>query len=110
MARLRRDLIVAGHQHITQERWADRRAAFEVFVSQVVLEEARAGDQEAARQRFGILAGLPLLEITEEATVLAKDLIRIGPLPERAENRCKLFAFLQPQYHAKQPIHFCLQL
>jgi hypothetical protein len=29
---------------------------------------------------------------------------------QRAGNRCKLFAFLQPQYRAKQPIHFCLQL
>jgi hypothetical protein len=77
--------VVAGHQRITLEWWADRRTTFEIFVSQVVLEEADAGDQEAARQRVEVLAGLPLLEITEEATALAKDLIRIGPLPERAE-------------------------
>jgi hypothetical protein len=84
-ARVSRDLVVAGHQRITQEWWSDRRAAFEVFVLQVVLEEAGAGDQEAARQRLEVLAALPLLEISEEATALAKDLIRIGPLPERAE-------------------------
>jgi predicted nucleic acid-binding protein len=84
-ARVSRDLVVAGHQRITQEWWSDRRADFEVFVSQVVLEEAGAGDQEAARQRLEVLAALPLLEISEEATALAKDLIRMGPLPERAE-------------------------
>ena len=84
-ARVSRDLVVAGHQRITQEWWSDRRADFEVFVSQVVLEEAGVGDQEAARQRLEVLAALPLLEISEEATALAKDLIRIGPLPERAE-------------------------
>ena len=50
-----------------------------------MLEEASAGDQEAARQRLEVLSTLPLLEISEEATALAKDLIRIGPLPERAE-------------------------
>ena len=51
----------------------------------MVLEEASAGDQEAARQRLEVLTALPLLEISEAATALAKDLIRIGPLPERAE-------------------------
>jgi hypothetical protein len=54
-------------------------------VSQVVIEEAGAGDQEAARQRLEVLAALPWLEISEEATALAKDLLRIGPLAERAE-------------------------
>ena len=84
-ARVSRDLVVAGHQRITQEWWSTRRVAFDVFVSQVVLEEASAGDREAARQRLEVLTTLPLLEISEEATALAKDLIRIGPLPERAE-------------------------
>ena len=84
-ARVSRDLVVAGHQRITQEWWSTRRAAFDAFVSQVVLEEASAGDREAARQRLEVLTTLPLLEISEEATALAKDLIRIGPLPERAE-------------------------
>ena len=59
-ARLSRDLVVAGHQRITQEWWSERRAAFEVFVSQVVLEEASAGNQEAARQRLEVLAALSL--------------------------------------------------
>jgi len=84
-ARVSRDLVVAGHQRITQEWWSDRRMGFAVFVSQVALEEAAAGDQEAARQRLEVLAALQLLEISEEATAMAKDLIRIGPLPERAE-------------------------
>jgi hypothetical protein len=34
---------------------------------------------------LAVLATLPLLEIREEAVALAKDLIRTGPLPERAE-------------------------
>lgn len=83
-ARVSRDLVVAGHQRITQEWWAERRATFEIFVSQVVLEEASAGDREAARQRLAVLAALPLLEMSEDATALAKDLLRIGPLPARA--------------------------
>ena len=84
-SRLSRDLIVAGHQQITQEWWASRRDRFELFISQTVIEEVAAGDSEAAQQRLAVIEGLPLLEITEEAIALAKDLIRIGPLPEKAE-------------------------
>jgi hypothetical protein len=84
-SRLSRDLIVAGHQQITQEWWAKHHNRFELFVSQTVVEEATAGDREAAQQRLDVIENLPLLEITEEAIALAKDLVRVGPLPEKAE-------------------------
>lgn len=84
-SRLSRDLIVAGHQQITQEWWANHRGKFELFVSQTVLEEATAGDPEAVRQRLSAMENLPLLEITEEAITLAKELVRLGPLPQKAE-------------------------
>ena len=83
-SRMSRDLIVAGHQQITQEWWANRRDKFELFVSQTVLEETAGGDQEAAQQRLSAIESLPLLEITEEAIALAKELVRLGPLPEKA--------------------------
>ncbi len=83
-SRLSRDLIVAGHQQITQEWWANQRDKFELFVSQTVLEEIAGGDQEAAQQRLSVIESLPLQEITEEAIALAKDLVRLGSLPEKA--------------------------
>lgn len=83
-SRLSRDLIVAGHQQITQEWWANQRDKFELSVSQTVLEEIAGGDQEAAQQRLSVIESLPLQEITQEAIALAKDLVRLGPLPEKA--------------------------
>ena len=80
-----RDLIVAGHQQITQEWWARYPDRFELFVSQAVLEEASAGDSEASQQRLRLIESLPFLEITEQAVALAKDLIRTGALPDKAE-------------------------
>jgi predicted nucleic acid-binding protein len=80
-----RDLIVASHQQLTQEWWTNHRQKFELFVSQTVLEESVGGDREAAEQRLRAVADLPLLEITEGAIGLAKDLIRLGPLPKKAE-------------------------
>jgi hypothetical protein len=84
-SRMSRDLIVAGHQQITQEWWNNHHDKFELFVSQPVLEEASVGDQEAAQQRLSVLVNLPLLEITEAALTLAKDLVHLGPLPQKAE-------------------------
>lgn len=53
-----RDLIRAGHQQITREWWESRRADFEVFISQLVLDEASAGDPVAARERLAALTDL----------------------------------------------------
>jgi hypothetical protein len=36
---LSRDIIVAGHQQITQEWWNTRSSAFELYISQLVLDE-----------------------------------------------------------------------
>ena len=47
-ARLSRNVVYRGHQHITREWWDDRRQNFEVFVSAVVIEEASRGDAAAA--------------------------------------------------------------
>jgi hypothetical protein len=43
VARPSRDLLVAAHQQVTQDWWANRRSEFENYVSQVVIDEASAG-------------------------------------------------------------------
>ena len=78
-----RDLVRAAHQQITREWW-DRRAAFALRTSRLVVEECRAGDPAAANLRLEALAGIPLLELTSDAALLANVLIRGVPLPERA--------------------------
>ena len=52
-ARPSRDLVTAAHQQITREWWDTRRHAFDLFVSQMVLDEAGAGDEEAACAPLG---------------------------------------------------------
>jgi len=46
-ARPSRDLITAARQQLTHEWWRGRRSEIEVCVSQLVLDEAGAGDPEA---------------------------------------------------------------
>ena len=60
-SRRSRDVVIAAHQELTLEWWETRRPAFDAVVSELVLEEARRGDQEAASERLVALAPLPIL-------------------------------------------------
>jgi predicted nucleic acid-binding protein len=82
-ARASEDLVLAAHQHVTREWWAGR-GGFDLFVSQFVLDEASKGDSEAAARRLATLEAIPLLEVTEDAAVLAAELISGGGLPQQA--------------------------
>jgi hypothetical protein len=83
-ARPSRDVVYAGHQQITREWWDTRRANFELCASQLVVDEAGAGDPQAAQERLEVLKDMTLIETTPEALALAKELIRAGALPRKA--------------------------
>ena len=53
-ARPSRDLIVAGHQQLTEEWWVCRRNDFELYISQFVLDEVSLGDPDVSRKRLTI--------------------------------------------------------
>lgn len=79
-----RDLIVAGHQTVTREWWESRRSDFTLYVSEPVLDEASAGDPQAAAKRLSILDGIDVLNITDEAIEFAARLLHLGVVPEKA--------------------------
>ena len=83
-ARPSRDLITAAHQQLTIDWWEDRRTDFDLYVSQLVVREASAGDEIAARRRMEAIQQIPLLELNEEALILARSLVEDGPLPAKA--------------------------
>jgi hypothetical protein len=53
-------------------------------VSQVVLEEAAAGDRNEARKRLVAIRGLPSLAINDEAIDLAEAILTSRALPDKA--------------------------
>jgi predicted nucleic acid-binding protein len=79
-----RDLITAAHQQLTQEWWENRRGSFELFVSQLVIQESSAGDAAMAKKRLEILDTLTLLSVNQESVDLARALTTKGPLPRKA--------------------------
>jgi|SRR6185369_2740210 len=82
-ARPSHDLIRAAHQQVTRDWW-DTRSSFDLYVSQLVLDEAGAGDVEAASLRLAALRGVALLELTPETGSLAREILRRGGMPAKA--------------------------
>ena len=78
-----RDLIKAAHQQITREWWQTRNR-FDLYISDLVIQEASGGDETAARQRLEMIQDIQVLEFTDEVRTLAHDLVELGPLPEKA--------------------------
>ena len=83
-ARVSRDLIVAGHQQMTEEWWSIQKSRFQLWASELVVEEASAGDANAAAERLRVLNTIEMLDITEEAGFLASALLERGSLPAKA--------------------------
>ena len=82
-AKRNRDLIFIAHQELTKEWW-DSRHRFELFISEIVFNEASQGDPDAAKRRLDSLVDIPLLTLTEESKVFAHQLIQRKLVPTKA--------------------------
>ena len=74
-ARPSTSIITAAHQYITTTWWSSCWNAFDVFTSELVVEEAARGDLEAASRRLAALDGIPILGSTVIATELALSIV-----------------------------------
>ena len=83
VARPSRDVVTLARQEVTRQWWDKRRSAYRNLISPAVLEEAKAGDQEAARRRLNALAGIELLEYEPAIDPLAERLRRALRIPRR---------------------------
>jgi predicted nucleic acid-binding protein len=77
-----RDLVVAGHQEATRELWTVLPARFETYISALVLQESSRGDAEQARKRLEALEPFPILDIDDEARLLAEQIMTGGGIPK----------------------------
>jgi len=83
-ARPSRDIVIAGHQQTTRDWWQTRRTAFDVYVSELVLKEARGGDPQAAADRLAVIETIELVEVSSEALTLANRLVADAAIPQKA--------------------------
>jgi len=83
-ARPSRDMIIASEQEMTRNWWAYQEGRYDLFVSELVIEEALKGDSDAARRRMEAITGLPLLEIDENVLLLTNTILESGIIPQKA--------------------------
>ena len=79
-----RDIVIAAHQRLTRDWWDTCGDKFELVASELVVHEAGAGDPDAASERLDVLDPVTLLETTEDALALSRQLVDSGAVPQEA--------------------------
>ncbi len=77
---------MAGQLAATKKWWRLRRSDFELFASQLVLDEAGRGDAGAAKRRQTILARIAILPVTQEVEELLAAIGSTGLIPPNASD------------------------
>ncbi len=80
-----RDLVIAAHQQITSEWWADVRPQVDCYVSPFLIDEASRGDETYAQKRLAEIVGFTVLEVNEEIAGLAQQYFAALQIPEKAK-------------------------
>ncbi len=75
------DPVVALRQQLTREWWLSHSPQYQVFISQLVLDEYGAGDAVAAQERLEIVKDHSLLDGTTDTDLLAAALIAANAIP-----------------------------
>lgn len=79
-----RDIVILAHQQLTREWWDNYRHQYDMFISQVVLEEINRGDYKMVDKRIEILRGIPMLEENKEVENLAERYFSALQFPPKA--------------------------
>ena len=86
-SRPREDVIFQARRKLTRIWWDARREQYDIVVSQLVLDEAGAGDEEAAVERLELLDRIPLLDVTDpRIDPIADALLAARLLPDKARS------------------------
>lgn len=78
------DLIARAKQDITWQWWSTSRSAFDIYISEIVLQEAGMGDSERVARRLEMLKEFSLLPITTQVLELGERYLKHLGLAENA--------------------------
>ena len=82
VSRPSKNLVIAGHQATTIDFWAILDD-YEVYISDIVIQEASQGDDVQAKKRLDAISDLPALKIDDETKALARALLNGRAIPEK---------------------------
>ena len=78
------DIVALAHQEITRQWWPIAIMRYDIFISEVVTEEASFGDPEAAKRRLEELKDFPHLELNDKAEEMAQAYMERLNIPEKS--------------------------
>lgn len=76
------NIRIGGHQLATHGFW-DALPAYEVYISDTVVEEASRGDEDKVQRRLWAIRDFNLLEVDQKTQKLAIGLVREKAIPEK---------------------------
>ncbi len=76
----------SSFQRRPDDEFETDRSRFDLYTSEITVQEAGRGVREARARRLAALADIPLLPITEAVSPLATALVRGAALPDKAVN------------------------
>ena len=79
------ELVMAANEEGARNWWEVARPRFDLFILEIVGQEATGGDSEAARRRVTTIEGLPELDVSEEAELLATRLLSEAAISDIAK-------------------------
>jgi len=72
VGRLHPDPKIAARQQITREWWTTAAKRYDLYVSEITIEECGDGDPDAAKERLDLVKNIDLIETSPEAEELAE--------------------------------------
>jgi len=80
-ARLRADSTIRVLQTQARRWWDTQRSVFDLYTSQVVLDEAAVGDPAAAADRLQLLKDIDLVPVNDQVRQVAAELLARSLMP-----------------------------
>lgn len=60
------EVKLAARQEVTRKWWSTAAQRYELFISQLVVDECQAGDPTAAAERMNLIGSIQLLQTSQE--------------------------------------------
>jgi predicted nucleic acid-binding protein len=76
-----RDIVISARQQLTQMWWENKIDDYDIYISDLVQDEASKGDKDASVKRLETISKFEILEVDAEASRVAKLLVSEGAIP-----------------------------
>ena len=78
-----RDVIIIGHQQLTKSWWENEKHKYELFISEIVIEEITRGDSRYSKQRLEIIKNAKMLMLDDDITKIAEKYMNNFNFPDK---------------------------